>query len=295
MHAQLIGDMKCAVLLFFLTTVLWGDQVLTNSGRTYTGQIISEDASNIVIQQTGMAFSLPKNAIKEIRKDQEADDGNEIPSAENILAEVKQLTATDWIQIPATVIDNGVLKNVPYMSYRSGNLELNIYGDPAAPAGLEVGLYDSEHALDESKMRFINFMTKLTRARFSSKFKLQEDKKRMGNIDYEVTPPTAPDAYGGWWISAYDQVRLGLCRLSDNEVNAISIRKELLAKAEQDTAERTAWTALEISRARPSVSADLGQTSADYVAPASYSGGRVYVRSYFRANGTFVNSYTRRR
>lgn len=272
--------MKYTLLLLLLPSVLWADQVLTGSGRTYTGKIISEDAANIVIQQAGIAFSLPKDAIKEIRKDQTGDASNEIPSLGNILSEIKTLTASEWVQIPATVIDNGVLKNVPYMSYRMENLELNIYGDPAAPAGVEVGLYDSVHASVELKVRILKFITALTRARFSSEFKLQEDKKRLGNIDYEVTPPDAPDAYGGWWFSAYDQVRLGLCRLSDNEINAISIRKEWISKGERDAAERAAWTALEMTRARQSVAADPTPTSSTTVEPGAYSGDRVYVRSY---------------
>ena len=46
------------------------------------------------------------------------------------------------VEIPATVIDVGDFKNVPYKSFRVNNeVELNIYGDPENPAGVELGIY----------------------------------------------------------------------------------------------------------------------------------------------------------
>ncbi len=48
---------------------------------------------------------------------------------------------TNLVQIPSTVIDNGVFRNVPYKSYRAGDYEMNVYGDPVQPAGVEVGVY----------------------------------------------------------------------------------------------------------------------------------------------------------
>jgi hypothetical protein len=45
-------------------------------------------------------------------------------------------------QIPATVIDVGRLSYVPYSSFQIGDdRELNVYGDPDAPACVEIGLY----------------------------------------------------------------------------------------------------------------------------------------------------------
>src|SRR5688572_1173986 len=46
-------------------------------------------------------------------------------------------------QIPSTVIDKGVLRAVPYTSYRAGEVELNLYGDPEAPACFEIGIHGS--------------------------------------------------------------------------------------------------------------------------------------------------------
>jgi hypothetical protein len=52
---------------------------------------------------------------------------------------VKAARAESWgaglQQIPATVIDVGDLANVPYVSFAGKDIELNVYGDPASPAG----------------------------------------------------------------------------------------------------------------------------------------------------------------
>jgi hypothetical protein len=53
----------------------------------------------------------------------------------------KQPWITSLRQIPATVVDKGVMRNVPYLSFQSGDYELNVYGDPDNPAGVEIGIH----------------------------------------------------------------------------------------------------------------------------------------------------------
>src|SRR5207249_3122550 len=64
-------------------------------------------------------------------------------------------------QIPATVIDKGILKNVPYLSHRSGDYEFNVYGDPEAPSGIEIGIYNQLLADPSAKERCVNLMVAL--------------------------------------------------------------------------------------------------------------------------------------
>jgi hypothetical protein len=60
---------------------------------------------------------------------------------------VDAVTRQPWgkglAQIPATYIDNGAQKDVPYQSFAVGDYEVNIYGDPDDPACIEVGVYRS--------------------------------------------------------------------------------------------------------------------------------------------------------
>lgn len=63
------------------------------------------------------------------------------------------------VQIPATVIDKGVLRNVPYKSYRAGDYEVNVYGDPDQPARVEIGVYRSLLTSQDAKHNCVDFLT----------------------------------------------------------------------------------------------------------------------------------------
>jgi hypothetical protein len=177
------------------------------------------------------------------------------------------------------------------------NWKKNIYGDPAAPAGVEVGIYGTNTS-SPFKRRLVAFVSEVTGAEFPESFNLEEDKKRLGLIDYEVTPPTAPDAYGAWWISAYDMTRLETARVADNEIHDITQRRAEIASTAKRSMEAETpqgnvdWTPEDLARAvRPT------QTQPSYGTPAfaTYSTGRVWVRGYTRKDGTYVREHSRSR
>jgi hypothetical protein len=204
-------------------------------------------------------------------------------------------------QIPATVIDKGVMKRVPYMSNRSGDYEMNIYGDPDNPAGIEIGVYGVLVADAKAQLNCREFIKSILGHGADKKLvdalKADIDSKDVDGWTFEVTPPTAEDAYGGWWISVYSTKALDDSRASEAELAAITVKKAEAAavnkKAAQDagamnTASKTAspadghsWSSDEIKLARATK-----DTSSSY-------GGSVYVRGYMRKNGTYVQSYTR--
>ena len=41
---------------------------------------------------------------------------------------------------------------------------------------------------------------------------LDKDKQTRGGLVFEVTPDSAPDAYGAWWVSVYDARALEAAR-----------------------------------------------------------------------------------
>jgi hypothetical protein len=175
------------------------------------------------------------------------------------------------LQIPATVIDVGILKNVPYLSYRIGNdRELNIYGDPEAPAGIEIGLYRTLLNSNTEKHRCITLLSDIFADLDFGPAKPNGGKILSGNWVIEVTMPDEPDAYGGWWVSVYNLDRLHQAAGTRANVSVVSESPS----SSQD------WTPQELSCARPSSS---GESS------------RVYVRSYTRKDGTYVHSHTRRK
>jgi hypothetical protein len=298
--------MLLALLVGFPLTFLNGsDKLHMKSGRVYAGRIVAEsDAEVKILLANGITLGFGPQLIERIEREPVEAAPNTLPDAAAMLAAAQSIAPQDWVQIPATLIDDGILRNVPYQSYRSGALELNIYGDPAAPAGVEVGIYGASTALPFKK-RLVAFVSEVTGAEFPESFNLDEDKKRLGLIDYEVTPPTAPDAYGGWWISAYDMSRLESSRIADNEINAITTqRSEIALKTKADEAKMKLeavsaafqkseeWTSDDLVRAVRPTQTQPSYASSGY---AGYSSGRVWVRSYVRKDGTFVRGHSRSR
>jgi hypothetical protein len=218
---------------------------------------------------------------------------------------------TGLVQIPATVIDKGVLRNVPYKSYRAGDYEMNVYGDPNRPAGVEIGVYRSLLTSREAKRNCIDFvgsvLTDPADRTLLSALNATRDSVVHDGLTVEVTPETADDSYGGWWVSAYLVSALDQARASDAELNQIAVQRD---EVQTNPTNRGEWTANDLTFARPvpppappSPSAVPPITSPPPPAPAvvpappppAPSTDRVYVRGYTRKDGTYVHAYTRRR
>ncbi|HLY10258.1 MAG TPA: hypothetical protein VKW04_13205 [Planctomycetota bacterium] len=139
-------------------------------------------------------------------------------------------------QIPSTVIDKGVLKNVPYTSYRAGEYELNIYGDPDAPACFEIGVNGALVSNLEARRNCYDVVSAILNdsgaTAFLKSLKPEGDKKVRGGVTYEITPPTAEDAYGGWWISIYSEPLLDKSRASAEEMATITTTRKDVKKVD---------------------------------------------------------------
>jgi hypothetical protein len=108
-------------------------------------------------------------------------------------------------------------------------------------------------------------------------------------LTFEVTPETAEDAYGGWWVSVYDELALDKSRASRQELDTITERKDDILQAARNVAASQpatyrdtlpTWSPTDLQYARPS-STSAGQTD------------RVYVKGYYRKDGTYVQPHTR--
>jgi hypothetical protein len=154
----------------------------------------------------------------------------------------KRSWAGDLRQIPATVIDKGILKNVPYMSHKSGNYEFNLYGDPDDPAGIEIGVTKDLLKSDAAKKECLDVVVALlSDAKDAAALKsldLKPGKTERDGLTFEVTPETAEDAYEGWWISVYHTKLLDEARATEEELKRIAITEEELEKEEEAERER---------------------------------------------------------
>jgi|SRR5579862_1375213 len=196
-------------------------------------------------------------------------------------------------QIPATVIEVGELARVPYQSYRSGDYEFNVYGDPESPVSLEIGVSNegakSVPARKECLSVMLSILTDRKDQMTLKSLNFSEDKKTCEGLTFEVTPETAEDSYGGWWISVYDINALNASRVPLHQLAEVTFTRE------QVLSNPAEWTADDLKYARsvsaPPLSLNLPSQK---IKPPSNS-DRVYVRDYYRKDGTYVHAHTRSR
>ena len=199
-------------------------------GKVVHGLIIKNSSNSVLIQQENGELDIPKSKI--VRIIDNADRNvlytgmnrkGQLPSWRVIANDLRTHDAVkSLVEIPATVIDVADFRNVPYKSFRvNEEVELNIYGDPENPAGVELGIYGPRSA--DKKLRKLlraylaGFLT--TREEIAALYSLglRKGKTQVGNIVIEITPANAFDAYGAWWVSLYNPTALEQVRLSDAE------------------------------------------------------------------------------
>lgn len=122
--------------------------------------------------------------------------------------------------IPATVIEKGPLRDVPYLSYRAGDVEVNAYGDPDQPACLEIGIFGDASKRPAAR----DAMAALLGADLSG-LKMARDKRVVNGLTIEITPETAEDAYGAWWVSVYDAAALDAQRAGEDEKKGLTAER----------------------------------------------------------------------
>ncbi|TSA34763.1 MAG: hypothetical protein D4R65_05705 [Verrucomicrobiaceae bacterium] len=204
------------------------DSIVLKDGRTIRGLIVKNSVDSVLIQEEFSENTYPKSEIVRIRD--EADIGvlftditrrGDLPSW-RVMAndlrmhdEVKSL-----VEIPATTISIGDLRNVPYKSFRvNHDIELNIYGDPNDPSGVELGIYGSRKS--NTKLQKVlraylaGFLTSREELKALYGINLKGGKAVAGDITFKNSPPTEPDAFGAWWVSLLNLKDLNAIRLSD--------------------------------------------------------------------------------
>jgi len=206
------------------------DSIVLKDGRTIRGLIVKNSVDSVLIQEEFSENTYPKSEIVRIRD--EADIGvlftditrrGDLPSW-RVMAndlrmhdEIKSL-----VEIPATTISIGDLRNVPYKSFRvNRDIELNIYGDPNDPSGVELGIYGgrkSNTKLQKVLRAYLaGFLTNRAELKALYGIDLKGGKAVAGDITFKISPPTEPDAFGAWWVSLLNLKDLNAIRLSDAE------------------------------------------------------------------------------
>lgn len=286
------------ILLFGLAAK--SEVIIFQNGNVITGKVLQRDNDGILIQLDYGTYRYPLSQIKDVQAETNIQPvkyrSQRMPNWAIIIS---ALATNSWVhdlkQIPATVIDNGVLKDVPYISFRcnSAGYEINIYGDLDKPAGFEIGTINYLVKDEDAKTNCVNFISSLLDsddgAIVHSLNTSQKDLRRNDGMSFETTFPDEPDAYGGWWVSVYDDSALTNARASGAELLSItqprvpSQQQQAVVSTSQEnqntSGQSFTWSANEMS----------DSAGSDY-----QSSDRVYVRGYYRRDGTYVHAYTRR-
>lgn len=184
---------------------------------------------------------------------------------------VKAARAETWgaelRQIPAVVIEVGDLQAVPYISFGTDQIELNVYGDPAAPAGIEVGTKNAEF-----RPAIRAFIAKqLAEADAKPLADLPDGKEVETNgMALEITPPEAADGFGAWWVTAFQPSIVKNAQASVREMDELA----LIPNDEFNAA-----------LAVPDVN-----TAQAFIKYPRYRGGtgrKIYATSYVKENGVY--------
>jgi hypothetical protein len=217
------------------------DVIRLRNGGALEGVVLRENADAVTVRLKYATVTIDRSEIDAIEKKAEAPAPAGARMArwdKAVEAAARRPWGVDLRQIPATVIDKGVLKNVPYISHRAGDYELNLYGDPDAPAGLEIGVHRALLRNPDAKKDCVELLASLLSDAEDVKvlraLSLAQDRKERAGLTLEVTPETAEDAYGGWWVTVYDLKALDEARLSDEDLKEASQAEEELEDDEPE-------------------------------------------------------------
>jgi hypothetical protein len=254
-------------------------------------------------------------------------------------AQMVSLLATNgWaaglMQVPATMIETGSFKNVPYVSFRcgSGGYELNIYGDLNHPAAIQIGALNYLHQTALEKSNCVNFICSVLADADARKVvrALNFDQKataKSGGLTIETILPGEWGSYGGWWVSVRNDPALASAQASEAELLAIAQPRDaaatmtnVVATAPQPALPNTqpvtttttttqsgvvttygatygiaGWTREDIANARPVTPPPAtAYPSATGAYKSAATTGMVYPRSYSRADGAYGRAEMRR-
>lgn len=220
-----------AAVIFGLLPSLKADVVVLQNGTVITGTILQQDANGILLHTQYGTYRYPLAAISDVKKEAAtaphvSNNGQVIPDWAQI---VSILATNGWAagmkQVPATMIETGNFKNVPYVSFRCGNggYELNIYGDLNNPAAVQIGAMNYQHQTAQEKSNCVNFacsviedaaLRKMIRALNFD----QKDTQQSGGMTIETILPGEWGSYGGWWVSVRNDVALASAQASQAEL-----------------------------------------------------------------------------
>jgi hypothetical protein len=211
------------------------DTLVMVDGRQIRGLILKNTADSVLLQTEKTEMLVPKSDIRRISDEMEGEvvfadvaKPGRLPSWRAMVFDLRNHDSIYALeQIPATRIEEGYLKNIPYLSFRvNEQSEFNIYGDPNDPVAIEFGMYGARRKDPKYQRMVREFLAGHLQSREQIaalySLPLQGGEKKVGQMALKITPPSEADAYGGWWISIYNPSRVASSRVGDAAYAAVT-------------------------------------------------------------------------
>jgi hypothetical protein len=127
----------------FLTASAWADTIHLKNGGTLEGVVLKKNEDGVLIALKYASVTVGSFEIESIER---------VASRSNVASSrvadwqacFQSMATRSWgpdlHPQPSPVIVDGVFKNVPYVTHASGDYQFVLYGDPEAPACLELGI-----------------------------------------------------------------------------------------------------------------------------------------------------------
>jgi hypothetical protein len=212
------------------------DRLEMLDGSSLRGLILRNSPHEVLLQTEKSEILVPKSGIRRIHDGPDDDvfyaditNRGDLPSWRSIVHDLRTHDSIQFFeQIPATSIDNGLLRNIPYLSFRvNRHAELNVYGDHDNPAAIEFGIYGRGRLTDQKRRVFREFIAGHldTREEIAALYSLGRDKReaRAGQLAFRLISPDDPDGFGGWWIVVYHAGRLEKARVNDRAYARVTL------------------------------------------------------------------------
>lgn len=211
------------------------DQVRMNDGTELSGIILQNTQDMVVIETKNGEARLPKEYIRRIDDAPNGEavfadivDKDELPSWRSIVHDMRTYDGVhSFEQIPPTAIDNGLLRNIPYLSFKVNNhAELNVYGKPGNPVALEFGVYGRMSATEKERRMFREYIAGHleTKEQIAALYSLSSAKRnaQAGKLRFRLILPDDADGYGGTWTVVYRPDQIDRARLAEREYAKIT-------------------------------------------------------------------------
>ncbi len=206
----------------------WADVIHLKNGGTLEGVVLKENKDGMVVLLKYASVTINSFDVQWVEKPPAADapKGHCIADWQTCF---RALSARSWGAdlrlLPAPLMDGGDLKNVPYAIHASDSYEFVLFGDPDAPARVELGISGALLEDAQSRKECVDLVAAFLRepedVEALRSLAPKGDRKERSGLVFEIDQE--PDSRGRetWWVSVTDPRALVAARVSDPQVASL--------------------------------------------------------------------------